>query len=171
MSELQMEMEMPVLTPAQPSRFKKSFPNILSIFRVACAVAGFIAGFFSDGRDYIRWVFIGFFAASMIADAFDGFLARKWKVCSELGSRLDTLGDYATAAAAVIYCVFQLKLFSNLGRTNTIVAATLVGFLVALKAAGFVVTRIKPDASTLCTHGGLSLGPGLLCLWLFILSS
>jgi len=41
-------------------------------------------------------------AVSFLTDAVDGYLARKYKVTSRFGSRLDSIGDDLTIAAAII---------------------------------------------------------------------
>ncbi|MFI5218468.1 MAG: CDP-alcohol phosphatidyltransferase family protein [Bacteroidia bacterium] len=48
-------------------------------------------------------------AVSFFTDAVDGYLARKYKVTSRFGSRLDSIGDDLTIAAAIVG-LFILKL-------------------------------------------------------------
>lgn len=47
-------------------------------------------------------------AVSFLTDAVDGYLARKYKVTSRFGSRLDSIGDDLTIAAAIVG-LFVLK--------------------------------------------------------------
>jgi CDP-diacylglycerol--glycerol-3-phosphate 3-phosphatidyltransferase len=67
---------------------KKRIPNILSIVRL-CVSASLVG--FSLQRMYA--VFIAVYCAIAVTDSADGYLARKWKVCSEIGAKLDGLGD------------------------------------------------------------------------------
>jgi CDP-diacylglycerol--glycerol-3-phosphate 3-phosphatidyltransferase len=50
---------------------------------------------------YIGW-FKWLLAASFFTDAIDGFLARKYRVTSIMGARLDSIGDDLTVIAGVI---------------------------------------------------------------------
>jgi len=67
-----------------------TIPNLLSIFRLVAAP--FLL--------YLAWIgeaelFLILLATSLVSDAFDGFLARRWHQESELGVRLDSYGDLA----------------------------------------------------------------------------
>ena len=67
-----------------------SFPNLLSIFRLVAAP--FLIYLAWNGRhDY----FLILLAISLVTDAIDGFIARKLGMTSELGAKLDSLGDLA----------------------------------------------------------------------------
>ena len=77
-------------------------PNIISVFRI-CLVPVFIAVYFSDNSDLKLYaVLIYVFAA--LSDFLDGFLARKYKVSSNLGKLLDPLGD-KLMTIAVMVCI------------------------------------------------------------------
>ncbi len=76
---------------------KKTLPNLLSALRIVLsAVMVAVAG--ATGSR--RW-FLILLGAALVTDAFDGFLARRWRVVSDLGRRLDSWGDYVMTAAAV----------------------------------------------------------------------
>jgi len=67
-----------------------SIPNLLSIFRLVAAP--FLL--------YLAWIgeaelFLIVLAISLVSDAFDGYLARRWHQETELGVRLDSYGDVA----------------------------------------------------------------------------
>ena len=67
-----------------------NLPNLLSIFRLVAAP--FLI--------YIAWCgrhnfFLVLLAISLVTDAIDGFIARKLGVVSDLGAKLDSLGDLA----------------------------------------------------------------------------
>ena len=48
------------------------------------------------------WLFKWFLAISFFTDAIDGFLARKYKVASVMGAKLDSIGDDLTVVMGVI---------------------------------------------------------------------
>lgn len=76
---------------------KKSLPNLLSGSRLGLAVVMVVAAW-ADGS---RRVFLTLFVAALLTDGLDGFLARRWRVESDLGRRLDSWGDYVLTGAAV----------------------------------------------------------------------
>ena len=53
---------------------------------------------FSKNEDLFKW----FLAISLFTDAIDGFLARRYKVTSVFGSRLDSIADDLTLLSAVV---------------------------------------------------------------------
>jgi len=59
---------------------------------------------FSDKIELFKWLL----AISFATDMFDGYLARKYKVISKFGARLDSIADDFTIIAAVVG-VFVLK--------------------------------------------------------------
>lgn len=67
-----------------------TIPNQLSLFRLVAAP--FLL--------YLAWIgeaelFLVLLAFSLVSDALDGFLARRWHQESELGTKLDSWGDLA----------------------------------------------------------------------------
>lgn len=67
-----------------------TIPNQLSLFRLVAAP--FLL--------YLAWIgeaelFLVLLAISLVSDALDGFLARRWHQESELGTKLDSWGDLA----------------------------------------------------------------------------
>jgi phosphatidylglycerophosphate synthase len=67
-----------------------TIPNLLSLFRLVAAPLLL----------YLAWIgaaelFLGLLAISLLSDALDGYLARRWHQESELGTRLDSWGDLA----------------------------------------------------------------------------
>lgn len=65
-----------------------SIPNLLSILRLLMAPLMLFAAWMGRG-DF----FIGIFVTALFTDWLDGFLARRMKMTSELGARLDSWGD------------------------------------------------------------------------------
>ena len=71
--------------------------NAITMYRVLAAF--FLLGLIITGRiDIFKWLL----AFSFFTDAIDGLLARKYKVSSVLGSRIDSLADDLTVLMAVI---------------------------------------------------------------------
>ena len=66
----------------------KFFVNFLSAFRIAASFAIIPTLMF-------QWYWVSFilFALAAISDWFDGFLARKYNVCSKIGGVMDHIGD------------------------------------------------------------------------------
>ena len=72
----------------------KFFVNFLSAFRITAAFAIIPLIMFSSYNPTIFWwaTFIVFILAA-ISDWFDGYLARKYNVCTKLGGVMDHIGD------------------------------------------------------------------------------
>ncbi len=78
---------------------KKSFYliNLITLYRLVAALVLVIL-IFNKKFDLFKWLL----ALSFFTDLIDGFLARKFKVSSILGSRLDSIADDSTVVAALI---------------------------------------------------------------------
>lgn len=70
--------------------------NGITVYRLGAAflLAGLL---FYKRLDLFRWLL----PLSLLTDALDGFLARRYQAVSRMGARLDSLADQATLAAAV----------------------------------------------------------------------
>lgn len=76
-------------------------PNLLSSLRIALAPA-MLGAAYSNSK-------VGFsvlLSVAVVSDAVDGVIARRWRVQSELGARLDRWGDGLTAILAVVGVYF-----------------------------------------------------------------
>jgi phosphatidylglycerophosphate synthase len=71
--------------------------NGITLYRVL-AVPLLLFLIFTNRPDLFKWLL----AISFFTDAIDGFLARKYKVVSVMGAKLDSLGDDLTVVAGVI---------------------------------------------------------------------
>ena len=70
--------------------------NGITLYRVIAAP--FLVFLIIDHRlDWFKWLL----AISFFTDSIDGYLARRYKVVSVFGSRMDSIGDDLTIAAAV----------------------------------------------------------------------
>ncbi len=72
------------------------WPNVLSGARIALAPA-VLSVALAGSR---RW-FVTLLVAALLTDALDGFLARRLNAYSELGRKLDSVGDYLTMVTGI----------------------------------------------------------------------
>lgn len=91
--------------------FKTGFyiVNAITLYRL---VAAFFLLYLVITRqlELFKWML----AASFITDAIDGFLARRWQVVTEIGSRLDSIADDLTVLVAIIgMFVFEPQFVQN----------------------------------------------------------
>lgn len=68
-----------------------NIPNLLSMIRLACSPLLIVTAWAGSPTAFFVLLFL-----MLISDALDGYLARKWHQTSELGAKLDSIGDYAT---------------------------------------------------------------------------
>ena len=102
---------------------KKNIPNILTCFRIVLSIILLL--FFHQ----INIIFLTIFSVAAITDLLDGTLARKYNVCSLLGSILDTLGD------VLLYSnIFKLIIISNLLSPSTYIYLIII----------FIISFISP---------------------------
>ncbi len=82
----------------------KTFVNSLSIFRI-CAAFAIIPTLMMQWY----WVSVILFALGAISDWMDGFLARKFNVCSKLGGVLDHIGDKLLVVNTFIILALMMR--------------------------------------------------------------
>ncbi|GAB5353860.1 hypothetical protein AAMO2058_000070300 [Amorphochlora amoebiformis] len=75
-----------------------NIPNILSVARVVL-VPVFIASFYYSGGEMLT---TSIFLAACITDFLDGYLARKWNICSPFGAFVDPVADKLMVSTALI---------------------------------------------------------------------
>ena len=68
-----------------------NIPNLLSSFRLLAAPILLIIA--KQNRPKL---FLALLAVSLLTDTIDGFIARRYKVTSTTGTRLDSWGDFVT---------------------------------------------------------------------------
>lgn len=78
----------------QSMTIKRKIPNCLTSLRIAGAISLLFTKLFST------WFFV-IYSLCGLTDVLDGFLARKWRAASRLGSVLDTVADFAFYAAMI----------------------------------------------------------------------
>lgn len=83
-------------------KVKKIIPNLLTMLRIIVTPIALVLGM--NGYYKLLAVICIFVA---LTDFLDGTLARKWDVCSELGAKLDTIGDKTLAFSLLIVLVIK----------------------------------------------------------------
>lgn len=102
--------------------------NGITIYRVVASVV-LLFFIWRKNEEAFQWLL----AVSFFTDAIDGFLARKYKVVSIVGSRLDSIGDDLTVLMGIIgMVVFRPAFFED--HYPTMIAVTLL-FLVQASIA------------------------------------
>ena len=92
---------------------KKHIPNfltLLNLFCGCCAIVSILDGQYTEGA-----IFIGI---SLIADFFDGYAARYFKVSSPLGLQLDSLADmvsFGVVPGIIVYSLLSVSFMSRNG--------------------------------------------------------
>lgn len=81
---------------------KKYIPNILTSFRIVAIPFIIYLGIFDH---YILLIILAALVA--LTDSFDGMLARKWNVVSELGGVLDAVADKLLAISLLIILIYK----------------------------------------------------------------
>ncbi len=79
-------------------RSNKNIPNLLSLSRIGLSFGMF---FVAQKPIILFWVIV----ACGITDVLDGFIARRMHCESDLGARLDSLGDLMFFSALVFYVI------------------------------------------------------------------
>lgn len=62
-----------------------------------------------EGREWQRWLACGVFALASISDALDGYIARRYKQKTELGTYLDPLADKLLLVSALVLLSVRFK--------------------------------------------------------------
>lgn len=78
-----------------------TIPNILSVIRVLM-IPVIAVLYFSEGLANHYWYAAGVIVLSGLTDIADGFIARHFDMCSELGKILDPLADKLTQATVIV---------------------------------------------------------------------
>jgi phosphatidylglycerophosphate synthase len=116
---------------------KAKLVNYITLYRVITAPILLVLGLAGE-MEIFKWMLL----ASFSTDALDGFLARRYKVSSTLGAKLDSLGDDLTimASLAILYKENPLFFFEE----GPFILVLLVLFFVQL---GLSFMRYKKPSS------------------------
>ena len=117
-------------------------PNLLSAFRMVA----FLPVIILFSYEYYLTSFLLFTAAAW-SDFLDGFLARRYKITSNLGSLLDLLADKVLVSSILIFLVFYtgniyILILSTIIILREISISSLRLFLVS---NGVEISKITPD--------------------------
>jgi phosphatidylglycerophosphate synthase len=100
-----MERFNPVYYLLFQSRPAMRLVNYVTFFRIV-AFPVFLLLLYFRSFEVFKWLLL----VSFLTDALDGYLARKFKVTSILGSRMDSVGDDLTVLAAILgLLVFRIE--------------------------------------------------------------
>lgn len=115
----------------------KTIPNILTLIRIVL-IGPFVVKFLQ--QDYIAAVII--IVISGLTDCFDGIIARKFDMITELGKLLDPLADKMTlmAVAACLCTVFPVII-------PLMIILTVKDLLMLVGASVLIKKGIKPPAA------------------------
>lgn len=78
------------------AEWKARIPDMLSYSRIVMVLPLLAIAYFK-----LRVVFLIVYCLTMLTDAFDGFLARRWKVHSEKGAAADAVPDVVLGIASI----------------------------------------------------------------------
>ncbi len=85
---------------------KKNIPNILTFSRILVTPLILYLGV---NNQFLALIILAIFIA--LTDTLDGVLARKWNVISELGTKLDAIGDKCLAFSLLVILIFHNHYF------------------------------------------------------------
>jgi CDP-diacylglycerol---serine O-phosphatidyltransferase len=113
---------------------KKYIPNTITLLNLFCGLLALIAIF----NGFYDHAFI-FVSLGIFFDFWDGFLARKFNVSSELGLQLDSLADMVTSG--VVPGLMMFKLIENIQNNQEIYNVTSETFYMGvIPYFGFLIT-------------------------------
>ena len=117
-------------------------PNLLSAFRMIAFLPVIIL-FFSEY--YLTSFFL--FTAAAWSDFLDGYLARRYKIASNLGSLLDLLADKILVSSILIFLVFYTGNIYLLILTTIIILReiSISSLRLFLVSSGVEISNITPD--------------------------
>jgi CDP-diacylglycerol---serine O-phosphatidyltransferase len=141
----------------------KHIPNIFTLINLFC---GCLAVVFAlqlsvsylyelDERPMVQsmqsslWMASLFIGIAAVVDFLDGFLARLFRVSSEMGKQLDSLSDvvsFGVAPGIILYQLLRISAIKESGALDTTVAGTYLAFLLPCCAA-WRLAKFNLDAS------------------------
>lgn len=117
-----------------------SIPNILSVLRIIIALFLLFLSWYGH-----KELFIFFLVISLLSDAVDGFIARKFELSTKAGARLDSIGDMATYLTVPI-CAWWL--WPELLKKEAIFVLTAISAYIFPLIAAFLKFKKLPSYHT-----------------------
>lgn len=108
----------------------KQIPNLLTALRLLVSPSLI---FWMDRR----WVFLAVYLFCGVTDVLDGWLARRLRVTSDLGSRLDSAADFVFFGVSIITLAFLIR------DTSDGTVLILLSVVVIIRMLNLCLTRIK----------------------------
>lgn len=135
----------------------KNIPNFLSSFRLIAAPFLLIIAWLDKPN-----LFLAVLAVSLLSDAVDGFLARRLKVTSKTGTKLDSWGDFVTYVTVAL-CAWWLWP-DILQREAIFVVTGIVSFVLPVIAGSIKFKKLP------CYHTwAAKIQAVMMCLAIYIL--
>ena len=88
--------------------FRRTLPNLLTIFRVFAIPAIVFSFYMEDSKS--NYITFAIFIFACVTDFFDGYLARIWQTQSKFGKLFDPIADKLIVAATMIMLVYIGKI-------------------------------------------------------------
>lgn len=108
----------------------KNLPNILSVSRILISSALFFLGSHPT-------LFTVLYLYCGISDIADGFIARRWKVESKIGAKLDSIGD------VILYTLITVVFLTNTSLKKESWFLWFVLVIFVLKILNLILTKIR----------------------------
>lgn len=110
--------------------FKKNIANFVTSIRIFGAVALIFL-------EPLKLPFFLVYAFCGLSDAVDGFIARKLKITSELGSKLDSVADLS------FYSVMMIKIFDSLTQKLILPLWIFLFLVLIIRVSAYLVSAFK----------------------------
>lgn len=125
-----------------------NLPNKITIARI-CMIPVFALTFFLENLTFNYGISAIIFLVAALTDALDGYIARKYKLITNLGKFLDPIADKVLVAVAMILILtVKDELFSHFGDLKDVVyIITTVGSCVIL-ARELIISAFRQIAAT-----------------------
>ena len=110
-----------------------NLPNKLTLMRLILIpffIAAFYLGFFS----WHYFVALGIFVVASITDFFDGYIARKYNMITDLGKFLDPIADKVLVLSGLIVLIsdpYETNVFAQIGTIGVIYGGVGVAIIMA----------------------------------------
>jgi CDP-diacylglycerol--glycerol-3-phosphate 3-phosphatidyltransferase len=138
-------------------------PNILSIFRLIAAPFLLLLAFLG-----YKVLFLIILALSLLSDAVDGFIARKLNVSSDIGTKLDSWGDFATYVTVPL-CAWWLWP-DILRREAFFVILVICAYIIPITIGFFKFKKLTSYHTWMAKLSTVIIGPAVFMMFIFDLS-